>query len=232
MPKPQVQQRRPHRRGILARPLEALVFLLPLMTFYEITSVRYPDRVIAFDLLRWFIELFGHAGSLAPGMAVVVILVATHVASGDQWRVRWRRVGSMYVEATLLSLPLLLLNYLIPLSAGRADSLIGRLALCVGAGIYEELIFRLVFLSVVVIIGVDILRLDRKNVALAAILLSALAFAAHHHRPIGVEPFELARFAFRTLAGVYLAVVFWFRGYGPAAGCHAAYNVLLVLVRG
>ncbi len=232
MSKPQEQPIATTRRGILARPLEALVFLLPLMAFYEIVSVRYPDRVIAFDLLRWFIELFGHVGSLAPGLAVVMILVATHVASGDRWRVRWQRVAGMYVEAAFLSLPLLLMNYLIPLAAGSADSLLGRLALCVGAGVYEELVFRLAFLSVVVVIGVDILRLNRRTVAIAAILLSALAFAGHHHRPIGVEPFELARFAFRTMAGVYLAVIFWFRGYGPAAGCHAAYNVMLVLVRG
>ena len=48
--------------------------------------------------------------------------------------------------------------------------------------------------------------------------------------PIGVEPFRLVPFLFRTVAGIYLAVVFWFRGYGPAAGCHAAYNLDLVFL--
>jgi hypothetical protein len=37
------------------------------------------------------------------------------------------------------------------------------------------------------------------------------------------------RFLFRTIAGVYLAIIFWYRGYGSAAGCHAAYNVGLVV---
>jgi len=36
---------------------------------------------------------------------------------------------------------------------------------------------------------------------------------------------------FRTMAGAYLAVIFWYRGYGSAAGAHAAYNVLLTLLR-
>ena len=78
-------------------------------------------------------------------------------------------------------------------------------------------------------IGVDLLRLGRARVGVAAVILSALVFAAHHHQPIGVEPFDAIRFVFRTIAGVYLGLVFWYRGYGPAAGCHAAYNVVLAL---
>ena len=217
------------KRGVLARPLDALVFLLPLIVFYEIASLGHPDRVIAFNLLRGFFSLFGQAGVLAPGLAVVVILGATHIASGQRWTIRWRRVGFMYVEAALLALPLLALNSLIPLTASEStdSSMLGRVAMGIGAGVYEELVFRLVFLSLVVMIGVDLLRLDRTRVAIVAVMLSSLAFAAHHHLPIGVEAFDPLRFAFRTLAGIYLATIFWYRGYGPAAGCHAAYNVAL-----
>ena len=221
------------RRGTLARPLDALVFLLPLIVFYEVASLARQDRVIAFDFLRRFFQLFGQVGMWAPGLAVIVILLATHVAAGDKWVVHWNRVGWMYVESVALSVPLLLLNWAVPLvsAAGNSSSLLDRLALGIGAGVYEELVFRLILISVIVMIGVDLLRRDRAPVAVAAVILSSLAFAAHHHRPIGAEPFELVRFLFRTMAGVYLAAIFWFRGYGPAAGCHAAYNVALVLLR-
>ena len=221
------------RRGTLARPLDALVFLLPLIVFYEVASLARQDRVIAFDFLRRFFELFGQVGMWAPGLAVIVILLATHVAAGDKWVVHWNRVGWMYVESVALSVPLLLLNWAVPLvsATGSPSSLLDALALGIGAGVYEELVFRLILISVIVMIGVDLLRRDRAPVAVAAVILSALAFAAHHHRPIGAEPFELVRFLFRTMAGVYLAAIFWFRGYGPAAGCHAAYNVALVLLR-
>ena len=219
------------RRGLLARPLDALVFLLPLLVFYEVASLMQPERVLAFDLLRQFFELFGHVGMWAPGVGVIVILLATHAASGDRWKIHWGRAGLMYVEAALLAIPLLALNWAIPLGSASASSsgMVERLALGIGAGVYEELVFRLVFISIAVMIGVDLLRLARAPVAVAAILLSSLAFAAHHHQPIGVEPFHLIRFVFRTVAGVYLAVVFWYRGYGSAAGCHAAYNVALVV---
>ena len=219
------------RRGTLARPLDALVFLLPLILFYEIASFTRQDRVIAFDALRRFFELFGQVGVWAPGLAVVVILIATHVASGDRWAIHWDRVGWMYVESLAFSVPLLLLNWAVPL--GPDDGIatfLNRMALGIGAGIYEELVFRLILISLIVIVAADLLKLDRGGVAAAAVILSSLAFAAHHHHPIGSEPFDALRFVFRTLAGVYLAVIFWFRGYGPAAGCHAAYNVALVIV--
>ena len=200
--------------------------------FYEIASIARPDRVIAFDLMRGFFELFGYVGMMAPGLAVVVILLATHTASGEKWAIHWNRVGLMYVEATALALPLLVLNWTIPLEGGAtpAPSVLDRLATGIGAGVYEELVFRLIFISLAMMIGVDLLRLGRRGVAFAAIILSSLAFAAHHHQPVGMEPFDLASFAFRAAAGTYLAIIFWYRGYGPAAGCHAAYNVGLVAV--
>lgn len=218
------------RRGILARPLDALVFLIPLIVFYELSSATQPDRVIAFDLMRRFFELFGQAGVWAPALGVIVILLATHLASGERWSVHWRTVAWMYVEAAALAVPLLALNWAIPLRpmTGIASPIWPRIGLSIGAGVYEELVFRLILISLLVMIGVDILRLSRTSVAVGAIVLSSLIFSAHHHHPIGMEPFDLTRFVFRAIAGGYLAVVFWYRGYGPAAGCHAAYNAALV----
>ena len=221
------------RRGILTRPLEALVFLAPLLLLCEVISLAYPrDRVIAFDLLRRFVELFGRAGIWAPGLAVVVILLATHMASGQAWTVRWRRVALMYVEAAALAVPLLALSWAAPFTGTTTHPLtaLDGIALGIGAGIYEELVFRLIFISVLMMIGVDLLGLDVVGVTMAAVLLSSLVFAAHHYQPFGVEPLNATTFCFRTMAGMYLAGVFWYRGYGPAAGCHAAYNVALAIL--
>ena len=80
-----------------------------------------------------------------------------------------------------------------------------------------------------VVIAGDLFKLKRSTVAIAAIVLSSVLFSDHHHPPIGTEPFELIPFAFRALAGIYLALIFWFRGYGAAAGTHAAYNTIILL---
>lgn len=218
--------------GFLARPLEALIFLLPLLAFYEYISLTRHERVIAFDLLQRFFELFGQAGYWLPGLLVVVVLLTTHIASGQPWTVRLDRVGWMYVESVVLAAPLLVLNWVMPsLAAGEpGNGLVDRLAMGIGAGIYEELVFRLILISLIMMVGVDLMRFSRSGVAIVAVILSSVAFAAHHHRPIGLEPFDLTRLVFRTAAGAYLAGVFWFRGYGPAAGAHAAYNTVLALL--
>lgn len=236
MPRTQGRSKRKPSAGpqrTVARPLDMLVFLLPLIIFYEIAFLSRHDRVIAFDMLLWFFDRFGHIGVWAPGVAIVLILLATHIVSGEPWRVNWQRVGLMYIEAPLLALPLLAMNWYAPLAAprsGGASSMLAEIAQGVGAGIYEELIFRLVLISLIVIIGADLMRIPRSATAVFAVIIASLAFAAHHHEPFGGEPFGLFRFAFRAVAGVYLAVVFWYRGYALAAGSHAAYNASLVLL--
>ena len=65
-----------------------------------------------------------------------------------------------------------------------------------------------------------------------AIVVTSLAFSAAHYdfvTPYG-EPFALASFAFRLVAGGFFAILFVYRGFGIAAGTHALYDVLVALV--
>lgn len=219
------------RRGVLARPLETLVFLAPLILFYEFTAWQAHNRdLVAIHIIQLFWELFGPVGTWAPALSVVVILLATHVASGEPWRVRPPRVAWMYAESILLAAPLFFLKSVAFLSATAMPqtSMLDDVGLSIGAGIYEELVFRLVLVSIIMMIGVDLLKLKTGTVAIVAILVSSLLFAAYHHAPLGSEPFAWPAFIFRSIAGVYLAIIFWLRGYGSAAGAHAAYNVTVV----
>jgi len=219
-------------RVTVADPLDMLMFLLPLILFYEIVCLAYPQRVIAYNIVQHFMWLFGAVGVWAPALMIPVILLATHIVSGKPWTVHWGEVGWMYVESLLCAIPLLLLNWTVPLIAPAQgiSGTIAAMAQGIGAGVYEELVFRLVFISLVLVIGSDVFGGDRRIVGVVAILLSAVLFAAHHHYPIGAEAFAWVRFMFRTVAGVYLSTIFWYRGYASAAGCHAAYNAVLVLM--
>ncbi len=221
----------------LARPLEALVFLLPLIAFSEIVA-RFlspragwspQSRVVAFHLLRILFQLFGSTGALMPAAAVVGILLGAHLASGQPWRVRKAAVALMYLESFAWAVPLVLVNRWVRLAGGEAGSGgWGEAALGIGAGIYEELVFRLVLIWVLAMLATDLLGRPRAVAVMLSVLISALLFAAHHHPPIGSDPFDAGRFVFRTLAGVYLGTVFVVRGYGPAAGAHAAYNLMVL----
>src|SRR5207244_54270 len=88
-----------------------------------------------------------------------------------------------------------------------------------GAGIYEEALFRLLLFSALVWLfrAVDF-------PALWAVLLSALvsaaAFAVAHNLGDHGERFNSYVFLFRTVAGLYFTLLFHLRGFGIAVGAH------------
>jgi len=225
---------------MLARPLDSLFFLLPLILFYEVATIFLRasaidgtgERVVVLQFIQTVFEMLGTSGASWAGLVVVVVLMAMHIVSGQPWRFRGGVVAFMYLESAAWALALIAMSYVTQMSATRfADqTILANMALCVGAGIYEELIFRLVMISGLVIVGADILRFGQASTLTAAVLTSAVAFAIHHHPPFGSDPFDAFRFVFRFGAGVYLGVIFVFRGYGPAAGAHIAYNVLIVSI--
>jgi membrane protease YdiL (CAAX protease family) len=130
----------------------------------------------------------------------------------------------------------------VPTSASERGSAMNRkywlvnIATGIGAGIYEELIFRLVLICLLMLLFQDVFKLDRKNSIILSVLISAALFSAHHHIDFlsgqlnPADPFNLTRFVFRTLAGVYFAVLFAIRGFGITAGTHAFYNIITVSI--
>lgn len=105
----------------------------------------------------------------------------------------------------------------------------------IGAGIYEELVFRLILICLLMLLFQDILRLTYNSSIVLSVLISAALFSAHHHidffsgQPNPVDQFNFTKFAFRTIAGIYFAALYAIRGFGITAGTHASYNIIAVL---
>lgn len=125
-----------------------------------------------------------------------------------------------------------------PGTAGREPprSLMANIVIGVGAGIYEELVFRLILIGLLLVVLQHVLRMDHRNAMVLAVLVSAALFSAHHHitlidGQIGRNaPFYWMEFGFRTLAGVYFALLFAIRGFGITAGAHAFYDIIATIV--
>lgn len=100
------------------------------------------------------------------------------------------------------------------------------LVFSVGAGIYEELLFRLIAIALLHLLLVDVLGLPDHYGAVGAIGLSAVAFAMYHFSP--TNPFDWGKFLFYSAAGIYFAAVYVLRGFGIVAATHALYDILLV----
>jgi hypothetical protein len=229
------------------KPLTCLVFVIPLLAAYEAGVIwlggRDSDafRSGADAWLRGGLEYFGlNRPWLVPTMVVVGLLV-WHIAQQEPWRISLGMMGGMLGESLLFACVLVVLAQLqsygirawqsggptpaaIPTERAAAMAVI-----FLGAGIYEEVLFRLCLLPMCH----GLFRSSGVRPALAALmaaLATSLAFSlAHYVGPAG-EPFRIFSFAFRTFAALFFALLFMVRGFGIAVGTHAAYDLIVGLI--
>src|SRR5690606_17654676 len=104
------------------------------------------------------------------------------------------------------------------------------LTLSIGAGIYEELLFRMILIAAIHFVLVDALRFKAQTGGVVAVLVSAVAFALYHD----LSGSDLsARFAAYFAAGVFFGALYLGRGFGLVVAAHALYDVaVLVLLPG
>lgn len=220
-------------------PLASLVLLLPLLVVYEVGTRHFASnpfantehRIIAFKLMQDFFHLFGASGRYLPALAIVGVLLAWHIARNDPWRLKTGTLMGMAVEGSFLGLPLLAVGMvgLHYLAAGTASDWRGMIVLSIGAGIYEELVFRLIAFTLLHLVLVDLLDLPKFWAGVATVLAASLLFSLYHY--LSDEPFHWRVFAFRTFAGIYFGVIFMFRGFGITACSHASYDVCVVALK-
>jgi membrane protease YdiL (CAAX protease family) len=216
-------------------------------------------RVVAFVWLQELLRYLGFGGKFlwaAPALLVIVILLAYQLVSGKRWWVSFTDIIPMTLECILLAIPLIVLSLFLHSSsvasnsssqyvsaASRlaavtqpAPSLLADIVTGIGAGIYEELLFRLILICVLLLLFQDVFGLGKNNSIVLAVLVSAALFGAHHHldfltgRPNQADFFDWPKFIFRTMAGVYFAALFAIRGFGITAGTHAFYDIIATLI--
>ncbi len=232
------------------RPLHVLVFVLPLVIACEVGTALYlanesgqlTEAVSAYLRVVAFFETFGAFGLYLPALAIVAVLAVQHVLARDSWRVRPGTVGLMAAESAVLATPLLVLGATLELAAAAAASDPGtaasvldgpwpqRLTVALGAGLYEEFLFRMVLIAAVHLILADLLRLRAAVAAVGCVLVSALAFAAYHDLSAPAGGIDPTRAAFFAIAGAYFAVVYLWRGFGVVVGVHVVYDVIVLLI--
>jgi membrane protease YdiL (CAAX protease family) len=243
------------RGGYLAatrHPWPCLLFLLPLLAVYEVGVLwlggTEPDtlRNGADSWLRWGLDAFGlHQLYWAPVLLAVIFIAWSWGRRYDRPHDLFSVWIGMAIESISYALGLWGLSrglsplleslhvemVLSPFHLETTAPALGQVITFVGAGIYEEVLFRLLLFTLMS----GLLRLleapNMLAVLVAAVVSAAVFAAAHHLGPYG-EDFDSYVFLFRTLAGVYFALLFQLRGFGIAVGAHACYDVLVGIVVG
>lgn len=229
------QNRRESERysRLTLRPLESLVFISPLLVFFHVGSLTYGTGLLALRDLDRLLGFFGATAPYLPALLVVAVLLSQHAAHHYRWRIHGKVLLGMLAESVAWMVPLVAMSWLVGrgslAAGGNEEGILRYLLIAVGAGIYEEFLFRLMMISLVMMIFVDVFELPRDLVAVAAILLASVVFSAYHLTGRSFEAFPWALFAFRTVAGVYLSGLYVFRGFGIAVGAHIIYNLYVLL---
>ncbi|MBX3374497.1 MAG: CPBP family intramembrane metalloprotease [Phycisphaeraceae bacterium] len=228
-------------------PAAILVFLLPLIAFYEICLLyllRTGDglsiqTVEAHRALLRFFQALGiepRIGLHLGGVVIVLVLLIWQLLSGGSWRLRAAVPIGMAGESLVLAIPLLAINALVaPLAMMPAAgvefaslNVPSRIAISIGAGLYEELIFRMLLIAAVHTLLVDVTGTSARIAATVAVLISAAAFTPYHDLRGPDGRLVIGRMLFYFLAGVWLALVYIVRGFGIVVGAHAAYDLLTI----
>lgn len=122
----------------------------------------------------------------------------------------------------------------LPLALGSAQEMTWpvKLMISLGAGLYEELVFRVLLVSALLLAARRLLGWGTVAATAFAVGVGAVVFSAFHYvGPYG-DPLELPSFLFRTIAGLAFSGLYVARGFGITAWTHALYDVFLLAARG
>ena len=247
------------------RPFCNFIFLLPLLLVYESgvcligSSYGASIRNGADAWMRlWLLEAGLEIVWLLP-LLLLGILLSWHVMTRQPWKMNLETLGGMAAESLLYAFVLIMLGQLTDFGFRHAywvkldvatdttqRNLIIRLVTFMGAGIYEEFLFRLCLLPLVYG-AFRLLLAPKKWAILGTVITTSLVFSlAHYLGPGGtgqalallteaVSRVQSSRelwfgFVFRTLAGMFFAALYFLRGFGITVGAHAAYDVFVGVV--
>ena len=227
----------------------SLVFALPLLILYEVLAAllsRDPSGGVrngADVLIRSvFILMAGQRGPLLFG---VCLIGAGVWLIGRDMRMHGRKLRAgifarMAGESILLALVFgivvgtvtaQLLGGLSSMAIAPAERMgwWTTLMVSLGAGLYEELFFRVLLVSAIAFAARKALHMRVLPAGALAALLGAVIFSAFHYIGAYGDELELQSFTFRMIGGLFFSALYLLRGFGITAWTHALYDVFLLL---
>ncbi len=233
-------------------PRYSLLFALPLLLLYEVAAFLLSGDTIAgvrngADVLlkSLFVSFGGQRGLLL--FDILLLGVGAAFILRDRRRnpepmragVFLGMLGESVVGGLLFGglaglLTALLLRGVPHLMLAQISSLSvpTQLAVALGAGIYEELLFRVLLVGGLALFARRILGWRPAAAGVLAAALGAVVFSAFHYVGAYGDAFTLPSFLFRLIAGLLFSAMYLLRGFGITAWTHALYDVFLIVAMG
>ena len=110
-----------------------------------------------------------------------------------------------------------------------SGSLIGDLGLAIGAGLFEELLFRVILTTLLIKVTLKTIRVKWLAIAIS-ILIASFLFSAAHYVGNAADTLEFYSFLFRFLAGIWFTTLYSLRGFAIVCMSHAFYDIMVILL--
>jgi len=214
-----------------------LLSILPLLTGYELLAlwanhgqtiqVRNGADVVLREMLDWV----GIHSPFYIGLILVLAIVWALRKRQSRAQIRlsffFMSIVESMIYALVMAYGLTPLTRMLLSAGDTPPNLHAQLMLSLGAGVYEELVFRAFLFAGSAYALEKILKWDRSITLLISVVVSSILFSMAHY--MGRESYSFYSALFRFLAGVVLCIIYRLRGLGIAAWSHALYDVMVVL---
>ncbi len=219
----------------------SFLFTLPLFFLYEINILflSWDDILVVRNgadfLMRNILESFDIYGLYGLGLVFFLGLLVTYIffiKEDQQQEVNVNFLFIMLAESMLWSVVLyfLLFKFMILLMNPVGKTILQQVTLAIGAGIYEEFLFRVLLIAGLSGILGFVFMWDKTFKNIIAVVLSGGIFSAFHFMGEYGDFFSMELFLIRFFAGLILGVLYMYRGFGITAYTHSIYD-LIVLIR-
>ena len=219
----------------------SFLFTLPLFFLYEVNILflSWDDILIVRNgadfLMRNILESFDIYGLYGLGLVFFLGLLVTYIffiKEDQQQEVNVNFLFIMLAESMLWSVFLyfLLFKFMVLLMNPVGKTILQQVTLAIGAGIYEEFLFRVLLIAGLSGILGFVFMWDKTFKNIIAVVLSGGIFSAFHFMGEYGDFFSMELFLIRFFAGLILGVLYMYRGFGITAYTHSIYD-LIVLIR-
>jgi membrane protease YdiL (CAAX protease family) len=220
----------------------SLLLVIPLFVIYQV-GVLFTDGVrngVDFTTQLMFSAAGGNLWTyLYINIGILAAFIAALFLIDKRGRFRAGVIPWLLLESTLYAFALApaigmlmdLTGVTHVLAAGlESRGLIDAIVLSIGAGVHEELVFRLIMTGGLVWIGRSVFDWPTWLSGLTAIIVSSLIFSGIHYVGSLGDTFTMVSFIFRFFAGVLFAAIYYLRGFSVAVYTHALYDIFVFTI--
>ena len=220
--------------------LYSLIIIFPMLFIYELLGFinnfdsNTQIRNGADSIIRQAFLIFGSNSQFLYGFTLFLIFISVcykhrETLLNDQVNLRYlvMMIGESFVWCSGLLVTMKGFSTLF-LANPMSSNLLEQFYLSVGAGIWEELIFRFGLISIIAYIINFIFRYGKSLSLCLSLLVSGIFFSLFHYVGLYGDVFTWQTFILRTFAGIFLGAVFLFRGLGISVYTHILYDMVLV----